>query len=849
MVLFNYGFNLNSNPDQLELAKAYSNECRNKVYFYLNSGKIDSVQFWTYEGLNYLRREKINDPLLMGKQYNFVSYIQGLLGDKIEAINFADSAILSLESMDSLTTDIIYSYQKKGQMYQMLGDFYRANTALEIELHITNQLKVEKSKVLNGLGTNEMHIGNLDKAETYFKLLITNKEAPQKHRVVGHVNLTDLYLNLGKLPQAKVAWKEVQQYIDTVNIEEDPFIPDFLQIKAHLQQIEGHRQQSITTLQKAIELLNKQPLENRKAEKFRCGLVMLLLKENAAEALKECRKSYHYFNNHQEEQKDPFEMVSTHLMASCFYKQYKESKQHSLLDSSLYYCKKAQETSDLLREGFLYRNSKYVLAEYLKSNTELGVDIAHELIEKGRIKAGQEDFFYFLEKGKNQVLLDELNERQRAQLASRGLIEKLYTLELKKMETSDSTERIALSKQIEQTKETLKDSEYSSSVQDKLLRPDIAHLIQLSKQSNVVFLEFGEGMEYPYVMKINNGHFIQKKIALTKDTLSTLIQQHLSNLKNPSVSAKEYAVTAYQLYKLLLKPLAIEQQNIIIIPSEPMAQLPFESLVIEPSATKNFKTLHYALKIWNFSYSFSSTLLQHQQKETKHSFCGLLPVNQEEGDLSSHENLLNTVKNKFQGTSFQRENDFTLSGASKQYDFIHISSHGTFASEDPKQSYFFMPGSDSSKLSITQLYSTPINGNPFMVLNTCETGEGELRSGEGIDNFTRAFFYSGASGVVESGWKINAKQTANIFSHFYNKLWEDSDTKTALRAAQLIYLKDQRTDNHFAHPYYWAGFRHFGATATLEKPTSAFPYWLMIATAVVGLILGFVWWSRQKRIY
>jgi len=346
-------------------------------------------------------------------------------------------------------------------------------------------------------------------------------------------------------------------------------------------------------------------------------------------------------------------------------------------------------------------------------------------------------------------------------------------------------------------------------------------------------------------MKISKGQLIQKQITLSKDSLEVLIKKHLQNIKNPSITVKEYADVAYKLYVLLLEPLAIQQQDVVVIPSELVAYLPFGSLVVNPSTVNSsYKKLTYTLEQWNFSYAFSSSFLTDQLTEVKQSFCGLIPVNQKEGDLSAHEDLMKTVNNNFQGVYFKEESN-SLAQISKQHDFIHISSHGTFSEKDPIRSYMFMPGSDSSKLSIEQLYSTALNKAPFIVLNACETGEGRLRRGEGIDNFTRAFFYSGASGVIESSWKINANQTADLFHTFYQNLLDGEETSIALREAKLTYLKDQNIDNHFAHPYYWAGFRHFGTTAVLENQLSFNTYWL-VGAGIVLLVLGVFLWRKRS---
>lgn len=779
---------------------------------------------------------------MLGKQFNYISYIERGLSHTWTSITFADSAILVLETLDTLTVDIFYAYGIKGQMYQQTGDFFRADIALNKALNIADSLHKKAGRVLNDLGAIQVHFGQLDKAEKYFTSAIEHeKNATQ--RAICLANLTDVYLDQGALDQAKKTWSEVNSHIKNGDIKGHT-LPAFLQVGAHLYLQEGDRLRSIKTLKKAISLSEKDVFLQRDAEKFRCDLVELLLEEDLSEAALEIRKAYRYFSTRENELQEPFKVVTPHLMAQVLYKQYQASNKINLLDSCLYYCKKAQEEADILRQHFFYRNSKYQLASYLKSNTALGIDGANAFISNGETEKGQALLYYFMEKGRNQVLLDELAEKQQAYLQANGLLDKVYDLELQQLNTVDSLERIDLLLQIERLKSQYKSNENSSYVLTHFSNPDLRQLIDLSRQSDAVFLEFGEGKNHPYALVIDDGRVNQHQIAVSNDSLRLLIEKHLSNLHSPSVSVEDYVPTAHELYKVLLAPLAIEKEDVVVFPSELVSHLPFSSLVKIPSTSKGYKQLDYALKHWSFSYLFSTTFLADLKTGVKQSFCALLPLNQAEGDLFLHEDLLYDITEQLDGSYFQNDGQCSLPHVTKQHDFIHISSHGIFSKKSPIKSFLFMPGSDSSTLSIEQLYSTTMSGSPFVVLNACETGKGEVRSGEGIDNFTRAFFYSGASGIIESSWKINATQTAGIFEDFYDALSHGTDTKQSLRQAQLNYLDDQDTDNHFAHPYYWSGFRHFGTAVTLETPSVQTYYWLILGISIIGLIVFFVWKNK-----
>lgn len=96
----------------------------------------------------------------------------------------------------------------------------------------------------------------------------------------------------------------------------------------------------------------------------------------------------------------------------------------------------------------------------------------------------------------------------------------------------------------------------------------------------------------------------------------------------------------------------------------------------------------------------------------------------------------------------------------------------------------------------------------MVVLSACETGAGQLLRGEGIVGMVRAFTYAGAQSVVASLWVANDQSTANIMVDFYRNLLKGMPKDQALQAARMHLFQEFPAQ---AHPYYWAGFRVYGA--------------------------------------
>jgi CHAT domain-containing protein len=91
----------------------------------------------------------------------------------------------------------------------------------------------------------------------------------------------------------------------------------------------------------------------------------------------------------------------------------------------------------------------------------------------------------------------------------------------------------------------------------------------------------------------------------------------------------------------------------------------------------------------------------------------------------------------------------------------------------------------------------------LVVLSACQTGRGQLLSGEGILGLSRAFLYAGARSVVVSLWNVSDISTSQMMKSFYQRLVGGIGNAAALRETKLQMIGIGR---EIQHPYYWASF-------------------------------------------
>ena len=116
-------------------------------------------------------------------------------------------------------------------------------------------------------------------------------------------------------------------------------------------------------------------------------------------------------------------------------------------------------------------------------------------------------------------------------------------------------------------------------------------------------------------------------------------------------------------------------------------------------------------------------------------------------------------------------------------------------------------GRGASILTAQQIASLDLNGVDWAVLSACNTGNGELRDGEGVLGLQRAFRVAGAHSVIMTLWPVDD----NVTRQFMHELY-DQRLKLHASAADSVWnssrklLLERRAAGQSTHPWYWAGF-------------------------------------------
>jgi CHAT domain-containing protein len=104
-------------------------------------------------------------------------------------------------------------------------------------------------------------------------------------------------------------------------------------------------------------------------------------------------------------------------------------------------------------------------------------------------------------------------------------------------------------------------------------------------------------------------------------------------------------------------------------------------------------------------------------------------------------------------------------------------------------------------LSAMEAMNLSLSAADLVVLSACETGRGDIQSGEGVYGLQRAFQIAGARGIIMSLFKVSDEATQELMSIFYkNWIERGLSVRDAFHQAKTE-LKKTRPE-----PLFWSSF-------------------------------------------
>jgi CHAT domain-containing protein len=446
-----------------------------------------------------------------------------------------------------------------------------------------------------------------------------------------------------------------------------------------------------------------------------------------------------------------------------------------------------------------------------------------------------------------------------------------YRLQNAKIGSAEETDLIG---QVESLRERLenieKKSEQKIKNQTDNSTPFAVNIgdVQASLKNDEILLEYTTDERRSILFAITKNQF-EVHILPGKEGLP-ILEAYFKTLREPLFGKnefKQHVSHGQQLYDWLIKPVEKHlpgKTHLIISPDGPLYYLPFGALIRTDSNAKqegseNPNEINYLIKDFRISYTPSGKTLIEQNKakiNRKKSEFQLLafgdPIYKEQPRILDEDSLSPKIAHaslrdyQLKPLEFSEKEVkriaalFDIQGDSPhvnlreratveclkqidltKYRFLHFASHGLLADKMGLATQPVLVLSkvnddpDSNLLKFSDILELKLNAD-LVTLSACETGLGELRTGEGLIGLARAFMYAGSSSVLVSLWKVEDQSTSLLMELFYRGLKQGLSKAEALRQAKIevintnLYLKSIDMKQSLAAPFYWAPFVIFG---------------------------------------
>ncbi|WP_051554737.1 CHAT domain-containing protein [Maribacter antarcticus] len=515
-------------------------------------------------------------------------------------------------------------------------------------------------------------------------------------------------------------------------------------------------------------------------------------------------------------------------------------------------------TIDLLKPSFKNDKDKVFLIDNAYPIFESGLETTYNLYRSSENEHYINEAFRYAEKSKSVLLLEALLSSQATKFANipKDILERENELKSaitrteRKLTSSDTPDVF------------LKDELFDLRQEHRNLMVDIetnypayfnlkygSHVLSLPEiqeklTDNELLISYFYGNENSYTLAASRHQQYFEKIPISTELEAKIKSLHrmLSDSKSNQDSLSS---VSHSLYLELLAPVldVFPQEKVIIVPDGLLNYIPFGSLVTNLNKNRYFvedRAISYvnSATLWSRLNSteqletkllaFAPSFSPNAQSDDKRAVTlGKLPHNREE---------VAQILASFKGDSFIG-NEATLQNfkaSISDYSVLHLATHAVFDDENPENSYLaFTPKSNlENQLFVKDLYNLTLNAS-LVALSACESGIGELKRGEGFLSLARGFFYSGASSIASTLWKVNDNSSSVIMGRFYKNLADGKTKDEALREAKRWFLEKNR-ENGLSHPYYWSGYLIQGNTKALV--TSKNWQWYIFASIIVLFI-------------
>ncbi len=808
-----------------------------------------------------------------------------LISDFSKSLEYSQQVIFNVKTVpDSLWTvedikDIYVAYEFKAgifteqKKYDLARDLYDECLRLGTDRELGEKFMAPTLKLLGGLLNRQKkyHESNAYFIQ-YLSFVLENKTGPNNRALTSYFVIAQNYIRLHQIDSAA-------HYLSVAKLQlskNDPLLHRYYYIIGELHRSTGDYKEALMDMDTTIALLSAKNITENNLELARMYKQKAIVYNDQDEyvpALKQLQSAIQHISQgflaSTESWPNPElkEVLNKEELVKILkYKTFALNKLNEYA-TALETVDLAVNALDELKPTFKSEADKLFLIDDAFPLFESGMAAAYALYTKSKNEKYIDQAFHYSEKSKAVLLLDALLSAQATEFANvpEQLLEKEKQLKSeiahierqvntgKGISTESEDELFARKNEYRNLINTI-ETKYPSYYDLKYGTDMVsAEQLQQSLATDELLLSYFYGNDAIYAIAIDKNGRQMKRIAIDPSLKKQITKIH-GLLTDPKSEVGALGKATHNLYSNLVAPFlkSKDEKKLIVIADGLLNYIPFSCM----NTSKN--GIGYLVEDYAISYANSATLLgqlrkRHPKDDSVLAFAPNFddPSSQVNGNgikllpLPNNKKEVEEIMNSFSGTALYDENASLNNFKSQVSNFgiLHLATHAVFDDRAPEYSYLaFSPKKDEAYLLyVRDLYNLELKAD-LVTLSACESGIGELRHGEGFLSLARGFFYSGASSISSTLWKITDASSTKLMDGFYKNLSKGDTKDLALQRSQIDFLNANR-QNALAHPYYWSGFVISGNT----DPVSASLDWWWIAWGGFSLlVVGFMLYGKRK---
>lgn len=386
--------------------------------------------------------------------------------------------------------------------------------------------------------------------------------------------------------------------------------------------------------------------------------------------------------------------------------------------------------------------------------------------------------------------------------------------------------------------------------------PGVEAIHKAFVNDTTTLVEFFKGKAhlYSFLLHPDTNLFICQPLDSTFDKAVNYFFNEVDTNTGTRLIHGEFQQSSQTLYQTIIDPLADHlTHRLILIPHGNLNYIPFAALLSPEKEASKFSNARFFIQDHDLSYHYSTALLLESQlprmQRPEYDIIGFAPdFRKGVTPLKGSTEHLPRIERKFANAKtfvLDQARKETFLAQADNARILYFATHTLVDFDQPLNSrMLFSPSSASDdRLFLHELYSlrAPVD---LAILESCKSGYGKLRGGEGMMSLARGFTSAGCRSILMALWEVSDQEsTKEIIDLFYEGLANGLPKDRALAEAQRGFLEDVQHGGglkaSMAHPFFWGELVLIGnaENVPLKRLESNQNLWFWMGCGGILLIL------------